>query len=287
MRYLIFSLMLAAAAHAITCTEGLFLYIKDKDSYYLNETDAIIDNFYSDYIDSDEFESQKFIREQDRLIIVYELLEQGEHILDTIVFYQINDINSPVENSIAYKKSTLGDTTLIEAILTETGTNENEPNISQVRMKFFKNGMISDVTEVTKDKDKIHSETFLRNDTLFVYNITSSNDTVGYFFYINDKDDSKTCHAFTKMQADPGSNDREIVENTDRIYKVEETDTGFVLKKIRETRVGQTTMVYTEGRATTSIAKRPAARMKQPSRDYYFDTKGRKQFKAIPYRVQF
>ena len=287
MKFFIFSLMLAAAAHAITCTEGLFLYIKDKDSYYLNETDAITDNVYLDFIDSDEFESQKFIREQDRLIIVYELLEQSEYILDTIVFYQINDINSPVENSIAYKKSTLGDTTLIEAILTETGTNENEPNISQVRMKFFKNGMISDVTEVTKDKDKIHSETFLRNDTLFVYNITSSNDTVGYFFYINDKDDNKTCHAFTKMQADPGSNDREIIENTDRIYKVEENDTGFVINSIMAYKIRYYTMVYTDSRATTSIAKRPAARIKQPNRDYYFDTKGRKIYKAIPYRVQF
>ena len=287
MRFFIFSLMLAVAAHAITCTEGLFLYIKDKDSYYLNETGAITDNVYLDFIDSDEFESQKFIREQDRLIIVYELLEQGEYILDTIVFYQINDINSPVENSIAYKKSTLGDTTLIEAILTETGTNENDTNISQVRMKFFKNGMISDVTEVTKDKDKIHSETFLRNDTLFVYNITSSNDTVGYFFYINNKDDNKTCHEFTKMQADPGSNDREIVENTDRIYKVEETDTGFVINSTMAYKIRYYTLVYTDSRATTSIAKRPAVRMKQPSRGYYFDTKGRKQFKAIPYRVQF
>ena len=287
MRFFIFSLMLAVAAHAITCTEGLFLYIKDKDSYYLNETDAITDNVYLDFIDSDEFESQKFIRKQDRLIIVYELLEQGEYILDTIVFYQINDINSPIENSIAYKKSTLGDTTLIEAILTETGTNENEPNISQVRMKFFKNGMISDVTEVTKDKDKIHSETFLRNDTLFVYNITSSNDTIDYFFYINNKDDKQACHGFRKIQSSASSDSMEIREIIERAYKVEETDTGFVINSTMAYKIRYYTMVYTEGRATTSIAKRPAVRMKPPSRDYYFDTKGRKQFKAIPYRVQF
>ena len=45
-------------------------------------------------------------------------------------------------------------------------------------------------------------------------------------------------------------------------------------------------MPYTDGH-TTSIAKHPAARIKQPSRDYYFDTKGRKVHKALPYRVQF
>ena len=38
------------------------------------------------------------------------------------VYDLINDINSPaVDNSIAYTKSLLGDTTLIEAILREPG----------------------------------------------------------------------------------------------------------------------------------------------------------------------
>jgi hypothetical protein len=45
-------------------------------------------------------------------------------------------------------------------------------------------------------------------------------------------------------------------------------------------------MIYTDGQ-TTSIANRPVKRMKKPNRDYYFDTKGRKLHKALPYRVQF
>ena len=288
MKFFIFSLMLVTAAHAITCTEGHFLFSKDKGSFYLNEDDVIIDKYFVDFIDSEDSSSYKYIREQGRVVIEREMTDRGALTSDTNVFYLINDINSPaVDNSIAYTKSLLGDTTLIEAILREPGDDENEASVTEVRMKFFKNGATADYHELTPKDQQYSSEIHLKNDTLFSFNISSSNDTVGYSFIVNDKDDNKTCREFTKMQADPGSNDREIIENTDRIYKVEETDTGFVIKKIRETRIDQYTLVYADGRATTSIAKRPAARLKQPSRDYYFDTKGRKQLKAIPYRVQF
>ena len=286
MRYFIFSLMLAAAAHAITCTEGFFLYIKDKDSYYLNETDAIIDNFYSDYINSDDFISQKFIREPGQIKNVRESSTKGVSISDTTIIHLINDINSPADGSIAYKKTLVGDTTVIELISTEPTDPDKAPRVTQVLMKIFKNGMIADYTDVSQDGKNSREEGFLKNDTLVSYRITPSNDSVSYTIIVNDKDDNKTCREFTKMQADPGSNDKEIIENTDRIYKVEETDTGFVIKKIRETRIDQYTLVYTDGRATTSIVKR-APRKKQPSRNYYFDTKGRKVHKAIPYRVQF
>lgn len=278
--------MLAAAAHAITCTEGFFLYIKDKDSYYLNETDAIIDNFYSDYINSDDFISQKFIREPGQIKNVRESSTKGVSISDTTIIHLINDINSPADGSIAYKKTLVGDTTVIELISTEPTDPDKAPRVTQVLMKIFKNGMIADYTDVSQDGKNSREEGFLKNDTLVSYRITPSNDSVSYTIIVNDKDDNKTCREFTKMQADPGSNDKEIIENTDRIYKVEETDTGFVIKKIRETRIDQYTLVYTDGRATTSIVKR-APRKKQPSRNYYFDTKGRKVHKAIPYRVQF
>ena len=287
MRYFIFSLMLAAAAHAITCTEGYFLFLKDKGSFYLNEGDAIIDQFYEEYNDSDDFISQKFIREPGQIKNVHESSTKGVSTSDTTIIHLINDINSPADGSIAYKKTLVGDTTVIELIDTEQPDPENDTRVIQVLMKIFKNGVITEYTEVSWGGEKSHEEGFLKNDTLVSYRITPSNDSVNYTIIVNDKDDNKTCREFTKMQADPGSNDREIIENTDRIYKVEETDTGFVIKKIRETRIDQYTLVYTDGRATTSIAKRPAARLKQPSRDYYFDTKGRKQLKAIPYRVQF
>lgn len=287
MRFIIFSLMLAAAAHAITCTEGYFLFANDKSSFYLNENDAIIDKYFVDYIDSDDSSSYKYIREQGRVVIERELTDRGVLTSDTIVFYLINDINSPaVDNSIAYTKSLLGDTTLIEAILRESGDDENEASVTEVRMKFFKNGATADYHELTPKDQQYSSEIHLKNDTLFSFNISSSNDTVGYSFFVNDKDDKQVCHEFYKMKEDASSSNMETRELTDRYYRVKENETGFVLEKVREYRIDQYFLVYTDGH-TTSIVNRPATRTKMPSRNYYFDTKGRKLFKANPYRVQF
>ncbi len=287
MKFFIFSLMLAAAAHAITCTEGHFLFSKDKGSFYLNEDDVIIDKYFVDFIDSEDSSSYKYIREQGRVVIEREMTDRGALTSDTNVFYLINDINSPaVDNSIAYTKSLLGDTTLIEAILREPGDDENEASVTEVRMKFFKNGATANYHELTPKDQQYISEIHLKNDTLFSFNISSSNDTVGYSFIVNDKDDKQVCHEFYKMKEDASSSNMETRELTDRYYRVKENETGFVFEKVREYRIDQYFMTYTDGH-TTSIAKRPVARMKQPSRNYYFDTKGRKQFKAIPYRVQF
>jgi hypothetical protein len=287
MRFFVFSLMLAAAAHAITCTEGHFLFSKDKGSFYLNENDAIIDKYFADFIDSDDSTSYKYIREQGRVVIEREMTNRGVLTSDTIVFYLINDINSPaVDNSIAYTKSLLGDTTLIETILREPGDDENEANVTEVRMKFFKNGATADYHKLSPKDNQYRSEVYLKNDTLFSYNITSSNDTVGYSFFVNDKDDKQVCHEFYKMKEDASSSNMETRELTDRYYRVKENETGFVLEKVREYRIDQYFLVYTDGH-TTSIVNRPVTRTKMPSRNYYFDTKGRKLFKANPYRVQF
>lgn len=287
MRFFVFSLMLAAAAHAITCTEGHFLFSKDKGSFYLNEDDVIIDKYFVDFIDSEDSSSYKYIREQGRVVIEREMTDRGALTSDTNVFYLINDINSPaVDNSIAYTKSLLGDTTLIEAILREPGDDENEASVTEVRMKFFKNGATADYHELTPKDQQYSSEIHLKNDTLFSFNISSSNDTVGYSFIVNDKDDKQVCHEFYKMKEDASSSNMETRELTDRYYRVKENETGFVFEKVREYRIDQYFLVYTDGH-TTSIVNRPVARTKMPSRGYYFDTKGRKQFKAIPYRVQF
>lgn len=287
MRFFIFSLMLAAAAYAITCTEGYFLFTKDNGSFYLNEDDAIIDKYFADFIDSDDSSSYKFIREQGRVVIEREMTDRGVLTSDTNVFYLINDINSPAaDNSIAYNKSLLGDTTLIDAIFREPGDDENEASVTEVHLKIFKNGLIGDYHELSPKDDQHRSEAYLKNDTLFNFSITSSNDTVGYSFVVNDNDDKHVCHEFYKMKEDASSSNMEIRELTDRYYRVKENETGFVIEKVREYRIDQYFLVYTDGH-TTSIANRPAKRLKAPSRNYYFDTKGRKLFKANPYRVQF
>ena len=287
MRFFIFSLMLAAAAHAITCTEGYFLFTNDKGSFYLNEDNAIIEKYFVDFIDSEDSSSYKYIREQGRVVIERNMTDRGVLTSDTNVFYLINDINSPaVDNSFAYSKSHLGDTTLIDGIFREPGDDENEANVTEVHLKIFKNGLIGDYHELSPNDDQHRSEVYLKNDTLFSFSITSSNDTVGYSFIVNDKDDKQVCHEFYKMKEDASSSNMETRELTDRYYRVKENETGFVFEKVREYRIDQYFLVYTDGH-TTSIVNRPVTRTKMPSRGYYFDTKGRKIYKALPYQVKF
>jgi len=294
MRYLIFSLMLAAAAHAITCTEGHLMYDKDFYSLFINKDDAYLDsstNF------TDVLISKKLIREEDRILVI----KNKEGKSDTSLYsYLINDINSPVDSSVAYKKSVVGDTTLIEAIVDEPNQG-TDLRISKYKIKLFKNGLIADAFRETQENTyEDHFEHILKNDTLFVLELLSVDgapkDTMEYTLYVADKDDDHLCHEFYRVNfcfgedGCLGPNDTvvhngDMVENTG--FTLKETETGFVLEGDGGIAIYQDFMVYTDDYVPASIAKRPAARIKQPNRDYYFDTKGRKQFKAIPYRVQF
>lgn len=298
MRYLIFSLMLAAAAHAITCTEGLMLYYKTRYSFFFNEDGAILDSTYISSLDG-IFQSEKFVREDDRILKIYSSNEEGTFKSDTsIYFYLINDINSPADSSIAFSKSVIGDTTFIDAI-TDAPDGVDDPHISREKIKLFKNGLITDsFEEEPGDTTEDYLELTLKNDTLFRLSLQSVDgapmDTVKYHFYVADKDDAHLCHDFYRVDYCNGgcSDDKgNVIHNGDILqsyeHTIKETASGFVIEVFRsDIWMYQYFMRYTDGH-TESIAKRPAARMKQPSRDYYFDTKGRKQFKAIPYRVQF
>lgn len=298
MRFFIFSLMLAAAAHAITCTEGLKLYYKNMYSLFFNEDGAILDSSYRSNLDG-IFESKKLIYEEDRILTIVNSNEEGSLQTDTsLYFYLINDINSPADSSIAYSKSVIGDTTFIDAIIDEPD-DEDDPRISRQKIKLFKNGLINDSFEEGPGGTyEDHLELILRNDTLFRLSLQSEDgapmDTANYHFYVADKDDDHFCHEFYRVDycyggcTDDNGNvihDGDILQSYD--YTVKENASGFVIEKLRSEKwTYQYFMTYTDGH-TTFIAKRPAARIKQPSRGYYFDTKGRKQFKAIPYRVQF
>ena len=300
MRYLIFSLMLAAAAHAITCTEGLMLYNKTIYSFFFNEDGAILDSTYISSLDG-IFQSEKFVREEDRILVVYSSNEEGSLQSDTnLYFYLINDINSPADSSIAFSKSVIGDTTFIDAI-TDEPDGVDDPHISRQKIKLFKNGLINDsFEEEPGDTTEDYLELTLKNDTLFRLSLQSVDgapmDTVNYHFYVADKDDDHLCHDFYRVNFCFGEDgclgpNNTVVHNGDILqsyeHTIKETASGFVIEVFRSgIWMYQFFMRYTDGH-TTSIVKRPAARLKQPSRDYHFDTKGRKQFKAIPYRVQF
>ena len=299
MKFFIFSLMLAAAAHAITCTEGLKLYYKNMYSLFFNEDGAILDSSYISNLDG-IFESRKLVREEDRILTIVNSNEDGVLQSDTSpYFYLINDINSPADSSIAYSKSVIGDTTFIDAI-TDEPDDEDDPRISRQKIKLFKNGLINDSFEEGPGGTyEDHFELILKNDTLFRLTLQSEDgapmDTTNNHFYVADKDDDHVCHEFHRARNCDGSctdgngnviNDGDIIQSYD--YTVKENASGFVIEKLRSEKwTYQYFMTYTDGRATTSIAKRPVARMKQPSRNYYFDTKGRKVQKAVPYRVQF
>ena len=300
MKFFIFSLMLVAAAHAITCTEGLKLYYKNMYSLFFNEDGAILDSSYISNLDG-IFESRKLVRKENRILIITSSNEDGVLQSDTsLYFYLINDINSPADSSIAYSKSVIGDTTFIDAI-TDEPDDEDDPRISRQKIKLFKNGLINDsFEEGLGGTYEDHLELILRNDTLFRLSLQSEDgapmDTANYHFYVADKEDDHLCHEFYRVDhcfgesgcTDGNGNtihDGDILQSYD--HTIKETASGFVIEELRSGKwTYQYFMRYTDGH-TTSVAKRPVARMKQPSRNYYFDTKGRKQFKAIPYRVQF
>lgn len=261
MRFFIFSLMLAAAAHAITCTEGLKLYYKNMYSLFFNEDGAILDSSYISNLDG-IFESRKLVHEEDRILTIVNSNEEGTLQSDTsLFFYLINDINSPADSSIAYSKSVIGDTTFIDAI-TDEPDDEDDPRISRQKIKLFKNGLINDSFEEGPGG--------------------TYEDHLCHEFYRVD-------HCFGESGCTDGNGNTihngDILQSYD--HTIKETASGFVIEEFRSGKwTYQYFMRYTDGH-TTSIAKRPAARMKLPSRNYFFDTKGRKGQKAIPYRVQF
>ena len=167
MKFFIFSLMLAAAAHAITCTEGLLMYYKNVYSLFFEIDGAILDSTYISR-DNGIFESMKLIREENRILYITNSNEEGPLQSDTsLYFYLINDISSPADSSIAYKKSVIGDTTFIEAI-TDEPDDEDDPRISKQNIKLFKNGLINDSFEEGPGGTyEDHFELTLKNDTLF------------------------------------------------------------------------------------------------------------------------
>jgi hypothetical protein len=118
-------------------------------------------------------------------------------------------------------------------------------------------------------------------------------DTVDFHFYVADSNDNHTCHEYYKVDCWTNScfdKKGNSVKNGDiglsYDHSIAETKKGFVIEQIKEEEKLQWFIVYPNA-GTTSIAKRPLAKMNSLRRDFYFDTKGRKHPKAVPYRVFF
>ena len=298
-RYFLFLLFLVPTVHAITCTEGLLMLQKSIFGLYFNE-ESSFDSFRVNYINSEDFESQKLIYEKEKILKINESFEQGKFNSDTsIFFYLINNISTPADSSIAYNKSFLGDTVVIEAIVDEPDY-EEDSRISQQSIKMFKNGVINRSWESNGENDSYedYAEIILRNDTLFRLNLGSEDgapmDTVDFHFYVAEKDNKHICHEYYKVYdcwsnscSDKKGNSvkkGDIGQSYDQT--ITETEKGFVIEQVQKEEIHQWYVVYSNT-STTSIAKRSAAKMNRLRRTLYFDTKGRKHQKTVPYRVFF
>ena len=299
MRYFLFLLFLVPTVHAITCTEGLLMLQKSIFGLYFNE-ESSFDSFRVNYINSEDFESQKLIYEKEKILKINESFEQGKFNSDTsIFFYLINNISTPADSSIAYNKSFLDDTVVIEAIVDEPDY-EEDSRISQQSIKMFKNGVINRSWKSNGENDSYegYTEIILRNDTLFRLNLGSEDgapmDTVDFQFYVAEKDNKHICHEYYKVYdcwsnscSDKKGNSvkkGDIGQSYDQT--ITEIEKGFVIEQVQKEEIHQWYVVYSNT-STTSIAKRPAAKMNRLRRNFYFDTKGRKQQKTVPYRVFF
>ena len=166
--------------------------------------------------------------------------------------------------------------------------------------KMFKNGVINRSWESNGENDSYegYTEIILRNDTLFRLNLGSEDgapmDTVDFHFFVAEKDNKRICHEYYKVYdcwsnscSDKKGNSvkkGDIGQSYDQT--ITETEKGFVIEQVQKEEIHQWYVVYSNT-STTSIAKRPAAKINRFRRDFYFDTKGRKHQKTVPYRVFF
>ena len=299
-RYFLFLLFLVPTVHAITCTEGLLMYYKDWYGLYLGGTDAFLDSTIFTYSDG-EFRSEKILREKDYLRSIVESNRDGIIQIDTsTLVYLVDDFNFQSDHRSIANKKISSDTISIEFL--ERDSIERKQDIRTIRSttKVYKDGLILDDTEsLEKENDTYatHIEVSLKNDTLFILHLGSEDgapmDTARFEIYIVDPNDSHICHEFYRVQdcedgcTDNNGNpikDGDIVRSYD--HTITENKNGFMIEEIRHNGTNQYFMIYSDG-ITTSIAKRPAAKMNRLRRDFYFDTKGRKQQKTVPYRVFF
>ncbi|MDY6386892.1 MAG: hypothetical protein SPL21_05390 [Fibrobacter sp.] len=303
-RYFLFLLFLVPTVHAITCTEGLLMYYKDWYGLYLGGTDAILDSTFFTY-DGEFFRSEKILREKDYVRSVVKSNEDGIAQTDTTIqFYLVDDLTTLSDRSIASKKN-LGDTVFIETLISGTLTKESSivgSRTTRDSSKIYKDGVVLNYSEFSQKEGEDnfylgHIEVSLKNDTLFNLHLGSEDgapmDTASFEIYVADPNDKHICHEFYRVHdcedgcTDSNGNpikDGDIVQSYD--HTITENKYGFMIEEIRHNGTNQYFMIYSD-ETTTSIAKRPLAKMNRFRRDFYFDTKGRTQQKTVPYRVFF
>lgn len=299
MRLLFLALALASAVHAVNCTDAILSYYRGWYGIYFDLGDAALDSAYKSHQES--YETLKLIRDENSIEVVQSEYLDGEFRLDTNFIGVVSDLSAPVDTGVVYRKSYLGDTLHIEAVVKENVPKKGGIRITNLTIKSLKDWLflVEEEHESWRDVDSYEGyiELFFRNDTLFKISYDSENgaafDTTNFKFYVASETDDHVCRSFYKeydchgdCYDDQGStlyygDIRQLAD-----WSVRENDSGFVVGYGDDDDLVQYFMVYRDGKPT-SIAKPLVKRPNSVRHTPYFDPKGRKHSKTLPYRVMF
>ena len=299
MRLLFLALALASAVHAINCTDAILSYYKGWYGIYFDFDDAVLDGSYKQH--QENYVTMKLIRDEKSIKVVYSEFWDGEFRLDTNYIGVINDLSAPVDTGVVYRKSYLGDTLFVEAIIKEYVPKKESVRTTNMTMKILKDWLLLVEEEHEPWKEDISSvgyiELFVKNDTLFRIHYGSNDgtsfDTTKFQFDYASETDDHVCRNFSKEYSCSGYCTDEhgnAIHNGDvqqlADWTVFENDSGFVVGYGDDDDLMQFFMVYRDGKPT-SIAKPLVKRPHSVRHTPYFDPKGRKHSRTLPYRVMF
>ena len=243
----------------------------------------------------------KLIRDEKSIKVVYSEFWDGEFRLDTNYIGVVSDLSASVDSGVVYRKSYLGDTLLVEAVVKENVSKKGGVRITNMTIKSLKDWLllVEEEHESWRDVDSYEGyiELFFRNDTLFRISYDTENgaafDTTNFKFYVASETDDHVCRSFSKEYGCSGGctdDQGNSIHNGDirqlADWTVNENDSGFVVGYGDDDDLMQFFMVYRDGKPT-SIAKPLVKRPYSVRHTPYFDPKGRKHSKTLPYRVMF
>lgn len=299
MRLFVLALALASAVHAINCTDAIMSYYKGWYGIYFDLDDAVLDSSYKQHQES--YATTKYIREKNIIKQIYSDYWNGEYFQESNFMYVFNDLSAPIDSGVVYQKSYLGDTLFVEAIIKEYVPKKEGVRTTNMTMKILKDWLLLAEEEHEPWKEDISSvgyiELFVKNDTLFRIHYGSNDgtsfDTIKFQFDFASETDDHVCRNFSKEYSCSGyctdehgnaSHNGDVQQLAD--WTVIENDSGFVVGYGDDDDLMQYFMVYRDGKPT-SIAKPLVKRPNSVRHTPYFDPKGRKHSKTLPYRVMF
>ena len=299
MRLIFLALALASAVHAINCTDAVQSYYRGLFGLYFDLDGAVLDSSYS--MRRGNYWTIKYVRENNIVKQIEQEFWDGEYTDTTRRTYVFSDLSESNDTSMTFQKSYLGDTLFVEAVAKEYIHKKDGVRTTNITMKILKDWLllVEEEHEPWQEDDSYvgYFEEFLKNDTLFRIYYASENgapfDTAEFKFVFASETDDHVCRSFYKeYDCNGGCTDDQgnLINNGDirqlADWTVIENDSGFVVGYGDDDDLMQYFMVYRDGKPT-SIAKPLVKRPNSVRHTPYFDPKGRKHSKTLPYRVMF